>query len=290
MIKTLQQKTIVLSFLFSLSLAIETIISKIALNKGADPLIFSVEVLFFTALFLGLITVINLKKNFHNLSTNGLVNLALSGIIGLGLGAIIGKYGLKLSTAINYGFLFTSTLIFSTAFGFFLFKEKLGKNFLILSLLFVFGSYLLITNGRLLNFHLGDLLIILSAFCLSCGSAINKIVMQKGISALTVSFIRVTAGFIFWLIIIAFLIPQKLYLSFFALAFIQSLFSVASQLFMNNALKIGNISLFSLIGMSLPLFTAVFGIGLLKESLSLIQAIGAIIIFSSCIMLVRKYK
>ena len=111
---TNQQKTILFSFLFSLALAIETIISKIALNKGADPLIFSVEVLFFTGLFLGLMSLLNIKKNFSNLSLKALISLGLSGIIGLGIGAVVGKYGLKFSTAINYGFLLKSTLIFSS--------------------------------------------------------------------------------------------------------------------------------------------------------------------------------
>lgn len=105
-----------------------------------------------------------------------------------------------------------------------------------------------------------------------------------------VSFVRVTAGSVLWLILISLFLPSKLYFSFIFLAIIQSFFAVGTQLFMNNALNLGNISLFSLVNMTTPLITAILGVSLLKESLSLIQVFGAIIILTSSVILVRKYK
>lgn len=160
--------------LFSLTWAIQTLIYKIAVNKGIEPLAFSYQTLLGAAFILFIYIVSTDAKGLTNIRTRSLPKLAAVGILGSGVGTLLSFYGLKYSTSINFGFLIKSTVIFSVLLAFLFLREKITLEKVGLMILLLVGAYLISTKGQTLYPRPSDGIILAAAFFISCANVMAR--------------------------------------------------------------------------------------------------------------------
>lgn len=273
--------------LFSLAWAIQTIISKIAMNQGIDPISFSYQTLFASAIILLIYISITQFNDFKKITKVSIPKLASIGILGNGFATLLTFYGLKYSTSINYGFIVKSTLIFSILLAYFFLKENINSKKIWLMIVLLIGAYLISTGGQTIYPKIGDLLILGAAFFLSAANIIARPVLKE-YSPEIVSLFRTMSGGLVILLFSPFIISQFFVVENFTLFLLRSIFVFLTLLFLNKTIQATSISYMTMMSMMYSVFVAILGYLILNETMNFAQAIGGLLIIISVIFIQKS--
>jgi len=152
-----------------------------ALTETLSPILISFLRFFIAILFL--MPFIYRKK--IRLEKKDLINISIIGMLGIFLYSIIAVYGIKLTSSIHSSILLNTHPIITAFFAPLLINEKLSLKKSIGILIGFFGVLIIIVNGfNILNlfrteYFIGNLLLIIGAFCISIYTIYNKKYIKK---------------------------------------------------------------------------------------------------------------
>lgn len=267
------------------------ILVKMALNQGyssyslmSSRSLLSVPFMILAMLFL--------KERVEYTKPLPLKDLSIIGIIGSGTAMMTLYIGQAYTLAINAGFVFRFVFIFTALFSHFLLKDKIQKGqYASMGIMFI-GMYLISTDGKALNPHWGDLLVLLASMQVGFTNVLAKITMKK-VNSYMISAIRIFIGSIFIVIVVSIL---------FGLDTLAPLYSIPYTILALALLEIVFIflyyrgieiegpltaTLFFLMG---ALVSAVLSYVILGEKLSGIGWIGGLLIMTGAYILIKKSK
>lgn len=188
-----------------ISLALATAVvsgASIFLNKfavsGLNPFVFTTLKNVLVAVFL--LSIIFLLKEFKNLkalSKKQWSQLALIGLVGGSIPFLLFFFALKLTSAVNAGFIHKTLFVWTLVFAVFFLKEKISKKFLAGAGLLFLGNILLFSNFAQIGF--ADLLILGATLLWAAENVFSKHVLKE-LYGRTVAFGRMFFGSIFMLV------------------------------------------------------------------------------------------
>ncbi|WP_461863265.1 DMT family transporter, partial [Thermococcus sp.] len=117
----------------------------------------------------------------------------LMGLFGTALAYISYSYGARLSTAINASLITRSEVLFSFLLSWIFLGERITKRLISYALIILSGLVLVITQGKLIEPHPGDLLLLLVPLFWQSGHVIAK---RLPYSPYTIATLRNTFGFL----------------------------------------------------------------------------------------------
>lgn len=283
----IKNKKLIYVSIFSLLWALSIFFSKLAINSGVEAFPFTIQVTITSVVVLFFYNLIFRKKYLLKTESKHFKILIAIGLI-VGIAYISGFYGLKLSTAINYGFLIKSTLVFTILLAYIFLEEKLNPAKLALLATFIIGVYFLSTAGKIIIPGIGDLLIIFTAFCYSLALVITK-PLTKNIHSDVLSLARV--GFALVVLLTTAVLWQINFFQVLSLPYviIIGIIGAIEIIFLNKTIQVASASYLTMMSMMVPVITFFLGVIFLQESLNLIQLLGAFLIIASGI-LVEKLK
>jgi drug/metabolite transporter (DMT)-like permease len=221
-----------------------------------------------------------------------LKDLTIIGIIGSGTAMMTLYIGQAYTLAINAGFVFRFVFIFTALFSHFLLKDKIQKGqYASMGIMFI-GMYLISTDGKALNPHWGDLLVLLASMQVGLTNVLAKITMKK-VNSYMISAIRIFIGSIFIVTVVSILLGldtlSPLYsipYTILALALLEIIFIF---LYYRGIEIEGPLTatLFFLMG---ALVSAVLSYVILGEKLSSIGWAGGLLIMTGAYILIKKSK
>lgn len=171
------------------------VINKIGLVGGLHPLTFAAFKPLISIVVIASIFQRRIAAEFQLLKTE-LKPLLLIGIIGYGAAPMTLFYGQNLTSATNSAFLLQTEPLFVAALAALIFRERIGRQGVISTILLLSGAYLIITGGVRIVPRLGDFLILLTAVFFGVGDVVAKIPLQR-LSASTTALLGYTFGGIF---------------------------------------------------------------------------------------------
>lgn len=267
------------------------ILVKIALNQGYSSysLMSSRSLLSIPFMILAMLF---LKKRVEYTKPLPLKDLSIIGIIGSGTAMMTLYIGQAYTLAINAGFVFRFVFIFTALFSHFLLKDKIQKGqYASMGIMFI-GMYLISTDGKALNPHWGDLLVLLASMQVGFTNVLAKITMKK-VNSYMISAIRIFIGSIFIVVVVSIL---------FGLDTLGPLYSIPYTILALALLEIVFIflyyrgieiegpltaTLFFLMG---ALVSALLSYVILGEKLSGIGWVGGLLIMTGAYILIKKSK
>jgi len=168
--------------------------------KGFDPAAFTFLKNAAVAVFLfSIILLFKELPSLKSLSRNQLGKLAAIGLIGGSIPFLLYFYALKMTTAINAGFLHKTLFIWATVFAILFLKEKVDRKFLAAAVLLLAGNFLIFNISI---FGLPELLVLAATMLWAAENTLSKHVLKE-LSGSTVAFGRMFFGSAF---ILAFLL------------------------------------------------------------------------------------
>ena len=265
--------------------AIYLVINRIYLVDGFSPLDFACG----SGLSAAFFSLVSLIFSGRSGRVKGLDRGDLGGVLILGFVVgfffrILLFFGQSMTTAINAGFLLRTAPFFALIFGYIFMRERISRKHVLLMLTMLFGVYLLTTEGRLI-LNRGDLLIIFGGLIVGFDQAFSRRMMKKGmapdvLTALTM-ILGATLLYLFVMIFSSFsLLGWEVYVLSGLLIFLAV---YARNLGLNHI----KASITSSVLLLNPVFTAVLGIGLLHEEVTLLQLLGGVIILAGGYFIVR---
>lgn len=262
---------------------------KIVLSKNALPMkvFIQITIIYFLILSINLFMLQkkDTKEKIKKIKLQNWKNFILAGIFNLSA-MLIGTYGLLLTTSINYSFLIKSSLVFIIILAYFFLQEKITKEKTLLMIIFMLGTYLVVTGGKLVIPHIGDLLILLAAFFYSLASIFQKNLLKLFEPEITCWGAAACATFFALILCIVFKInifSSKAFL----LVFLVGLMNSLLILFQSKAMHISSLTYYAMMSMLAPIINVFLGLLFLKETINLIQMIGGIILLLSGLYLQR---
>ncbi len=201
----------------------------------------------------------------------------LVGAVGV---TIFNSLGIKYSQAVNFAFLVRTTVIFTVVFAYFFLGEKITVKKIILAVIILLGTYLLTTNGTNINLSKGDLYTLAAAACISLGNTVfGKMLTQRFGSYFSSSITFLLAiPIIFSVAILGGGLKMPVWpVMIILVAVIWSLNNFTRF----KAYQYASASFIAMIFFFTPVFVSLLAIPLLKESLSLVQGIGGVLIVLS---------
>jgi drug/metabolite transporter (DMT)-like permease len=200
--------------------------------------------------------------------------------------------------AINISLAQQTTMIFALLFGFFINHEKIKIIQIVFSVVLIFGLILAVTQGsfNLLELNIGVLIMLVTVVIWDIGHAFTKNFFgRKETTPTQFAFIRTA---------LSGLILISTYFFFFPLENIKFFFDPINQfyfvimgifygfdlLFWYKSLSYLDFSKAAVVVSPMPLLTALFATMILGETFTIFHLIGALIIISSIIMIVRQKK
>ena len=229
------------------------------------------------------------KEKFKTITKKSLPWLLSFGTIGSGIGIGVSYIGLSLSTSVNYGFIIKTSAIFTVIIAHFWHNdEKINLRTIITSITFLFGIYLISTNGKLIVPKIGDLLILFGAMILGFSNNIVKILVKYKVDSYVMVFFRVLGGLIisvFFLIIFQnpFFSPE-----FFSFLFLNGISIALLMYATNKTIEYSSPSYLSMMSMIVPVIVTVFGVTIFGETIGIYQIVGEVIIIVSGIVLEKR--
>jgi len=226
------------------------------------------------------------RKNILKVDGRSFLVMLASATIGGGLSFVLGYMGLKLSTAINFAFLCQTSVVFSVIMAYYMLKEPLNRNKIVLILILVSGSYLVSTSGKLIIPGIGDIYILLATLLFSFGVITTRIAVRK----ITPILYAVYRSFFSGVFVILLLIPTGKFsfdIQWFWVAIV-GMFIAVGTIAMGKTLEVASASYLNMMQMSIPVLTAVLAFFFLGETMNLIQMLGATIIVVSGIFVQRQ--
>ncbi len=282
-------------FLFQLFFwAVQIFVAKLGLNAGAGPVLFNFQSYLFALIFLSIYGLFaGTWQDLRVLSKKALIALILANAIVTLFGGVLFNAGAKLTTAINIGFLSQFTVVATILLAWFILKEKIDWSKGITVLMILTGTFLLTTEGKLISPHIGDIFLLIS--CVAW--ATSNVLIRKSLKNTTVpsdvaSLLKPIVGLPILLFVMAFsgIYPEPLK-TFFDVNLLQTnyvWYAVSNGvlltllwIFINRSLKVASASYSSIFASMTPVLVAILAIVFLRESMSGIQIVGALIIVVS---------
>ncbi|MGD9276055.1 MAG: DMT family transporter [Candidatus Pacearchaeota archaeon] len=256
-----------------------------------DPLLFTALRSFFIGIiFFGISLYFYKKNNFKKLNKTPWKNLLLIGIIGGGFAFWLFFSGLKLTLGSRAAFLHKTLPIYACILGFIFLKEKITKKQLIAISIMLSGLLAMQLTKLSLDIRIGDFLVLGATILWAVENVISKKVMNKNESNWIVTFSRMFFGSLILFAII--FLTQKTNLIF-SLTKPQLIYILFSGIFLFLyvltwywGLKYINLSKASTILLLAPVVSLIFGVLWLKESVSILQLIGSILILFGAYIIV----
>ncbi len=172
------RKAIAILLLASCIYGLDIIVVKDGLQKGIEPLAFS---LIRTVLALALTAPYLISRNRDSLRKLDLpmvAKMAVIGIIAEGAVILLLFWGQHHTSAVNAGFMIRLTFLFTFPFAYLIVGERPGNMILLTASLMLGGAFLISTGGTLKPPMSGDLAIIGAALCLGFTNAYAKRLMR----------------------------------------------------------------------------------------------------------------
>lgn len=193
----------------------------------------------------------------------------LMGFFGTALAYISYSYGARLSTAINASLITRSEVLFSFLLSWMFLRERITRRLVFYALIILAGLGLVITQGRAIEPHLGDLLLLLVPLFWQSGHVIAK---RLPYSPITIATLRNTFGF---LILLPFALLTGMEFSRLALA--EGAIIALGQVIWYKSIKLINLSKATAIITPAPAVAIALGI-ILGESFTAYHAAGFVLI------------
>jgi len=200
---------------------------------------------------------------------DGLKKASLVGLFGTALAYLAYSFGAQMSTAINAALITRSEVLFSFLLSWVFLGERITRRLVGYSLFVLTGLVLVITQGRALELHLGDFLLLLVPLFWQLGHVIAK---RLPYGPTTIAALRNTFGFLFLLPLAA-----ATGVEFSSWVIVEGLIIALGQLIWYRAIKLINLSKATAIITPAP--AVAIGIGvLLGESFTPYHAVGFVLI------------
>ncbi len=193
----------------------------------------------------------------------------LVGLFGTALAYLAYSFGARMSTAINAALITRSEVLFSFMLSWLFLGEKITRRLVAYSLAIIVGLAIVILQGRSLELHIGDFLLLLVPLFWQLGHVIAK---RLPYSSPTIAALRNTFGF---LLLLPLAIATGLEISAFVIA--EGLVIALGQLVWYRSIKLINLSKATAIITPAPAVAIGLGI-LLGESFTVYHALGFLLI------------
>ena len=272
--------------LFSLFWAMNVVLAGYTFSQGANVYTYGYQTLITSTICFCLYIYINRRNQKFHLQTRHIPYLVLFGILANGIGNYFGLQGIKAS-ALNYGFLIKTTVVFVIAFELIFLKYSLNLKKLYFATLLLFGAYLISTNGENLTPTLGDINTIVAALCFSLVSVFSKIFVQNNAPEY-LSLFRSFGGAIVLFLIATMTQHDLIAIRYLPYSILGGILVFLLFYFLYKALEITTPSYISMIGMSFSIFTAILAYIFLDQTLDYVQLIGAFFILLA-VILIEKF-
>jgi drug/metabolite transporter (DMT)-like permease len=226
-------------------------------------------------------------RNLKTISKKQWLQLSTIGLVGGSIPFLLYFYALKLTTAINAGFLHKTLFIWASVLAFFFLKERISKQFLVGAVLLFIGNLLVFSQFG--SFGFPELLILVATALWATESVLAKNILKE-LSGKITAFGRMFFGSLF---LLAFLATTNQIPLVFELTTIQLQWILLTSallffyvFFWYNGLKHLNVAkATSLLLLAQPI-TAVLSIAFLDKTVSLNQALGLFLIVLGAITIV----
>ena len=172
------RRAIAILLLASCIYGLDIIVVKDGLQKGIEPLAFS---LLRTALALVITAPYLVSKNRDSLPSLSLpivLRMAVIGVVAEGVVIMLLFWGQHHTTAVNAGFLIRLTFLFTFPFAYVVAGERVGRIIVPAAALMLGGAFFISTGGTLERPMSGDFAIIGAALCLGFTNAYAKRLMR----------------------------------------------------------------------------------------------------------------
>lgn len=214
-------------------------------------------------------------------------------LIGIGIASSIGinylqALALANTSAVNFSFLYRTIVVFTIVFAYIFFKEAITIKKWTLTILILFGSYLLTTGGKIIALTKGDIYTLLMAA--SAAFIANILIkhtvskMHPDLSGASISLVAAASLLLFGLLSGSFHAPMSL-----LMILMGASFSFTLTILRNRAYKLATASFVTMIFSITPVFVALLSFPLLHERLEPLELIGGAIIVGST-FLVERFK
>lgn len=266
--------------------AVLTIVSKLALIGGVDPLNFSWQTLLISSGLLLIFWSAMGKGVSLKLSSRVLTGTLLVGLIGGGLAYALSYSGLKYSSAVNYSFLTQSSVLFSAVLAWLLLKERMERKSWVYMLTLLVGIYLVATSGQLISINPGDSLIILGSVAYSLALIISKKTLDK-IAIVPFSIYRALFGGLSLLVVMVAIGSFSLNINW-TWALLAAAIIAVGIIAMNKVIARAGVTYLAITSATIPVATAGLSYIVLGEILQPIQLFGAGVIVISTLLIVKQ--
>lgn len=282
----------VIGILFGISAgamwAIEAILGKILLSSLSFMQIAASEAFFATITSL---TYVLLSGKPLKYEVSSLRDILLVGLLGSVLAPIAYFLGLSWTLAVNATLLAHLQPLLVSILGFIFLREKIWRNDIIGGLMIGFAAILItsrsIENLAALRFgNLGDIVVLLATLCWAMAAIPGKRLTKVAGSALIVGYRFLVASVFFLPMLIA--LNQLVIESVYQLAL--GVIAGLGYIFYYEGLKRVKASHVALTELSSPFFTAILAWFILGEYLTMMQIVGAMLLFSGLILLTQREK
>jgi drug/metabolite transporter (DMT)-like permease len=228
------------------------------------------------------------RQEFKKITKKDYLILISIGLISGLLASLVEMLALKYSAAINYSFLIRTSLLFTIILAYFFFDEKITLKKVLITIMILFGAFLLTTKGKMISFSLGDILTLTEAFLISFGNTILGKIAVKRMSTKLSSSVSNIIGLSLLMVIPVFMHIVMVPSLFLIICFIV-LFNILGTTFRFEAYKNATASYIVMMYSLTPVYVLIIAISVLGESLNLIQLIGGALLVLSGI-LVEKLR
>lgn len=274
--------------------ALQIFAVKFGFNAGADALTFMFQSYFASMVFLAVYGIFaGTWGEIVKLSKKTFWILVSANAMFVVLGGLFFNFGAKLTSAINIAFLAKFSVVATILLAWAILKEKLDLSKSITVLMIIFGTFLLVTEGRFISPHIGDILILASSLVWSMTNVlIRKSIKNTVVPPDAVSVLRPISGLpiVFLLIYMAGTYPEPLRTFFnvdvlspthLLYAILNGFLLASLWIFINRTLKVASASYMTTMTSMTPVVVTVLAVPFLGETMSGIQIVGALIIVAS---------
>jgi len=279
----------------SLSLGILGVVDKIGAEHYASSIVFSLQSVFFSFLFVTLFSLFYFKKsyirNIKGIPPSLMTLIILVGIFASGLYILFRFLGLTQSTG-TFATLAQVVITAETAIAAFIFlKEKLSKIFWLLFVIILIAIYFVsVGKFQLTTLQRGDILIMIGASFVTFANIFSKLVVNK-INPVILSEGRFLFGSIFLLLTALFFFHQTNLFAFSIWSLISGFFWAINVIAFNFAIKKIGVTLTTSLLMIAPIYTMILEYLILKQTFNLLQITAAfVVIISGILMVILKEK
>ncbi len=250
--------------------------NKVFLTEQDSPIMLNFGSSFFSLIFSSFIFIRSEKiSTLKNIDKISWIYIIFIGILMGVLARLVLLYGQSLTTASNAGFLVRTSPVFTIVLGYFFLNEKITRYQFYIIALMIIGVFFMMTEGHF-SFHKGDALVLVYGAFLSLDFILSKKILSRGISPPILTFLRFLIGTLAMSLVLTWTVPM-VFVGWHA-CLLSGFFLYATILTRQIALKHIKVSIVSGLVLLSPVFTALFGTLLLRETLSPLQAIGGLLI------------